>query len=134
MASTNHLEQLLQGVDAWNAWRQKEPSLDPDLSGANLAGANLGRANLSRANLYRAILSVTNLGKANLSGANLHEANLAGADLSSAILIETNLTNADLTGCRVYGICAWDLNLGGAKQRNVVITRHDQPQITVDDI
>ena len=56
MASTNHLEQLLQGVDAWNAWRQKESSVDPDLSGANLVGTNLGRANLSRTDLSAAKL------------------------------------------------------------------------------
>lgn len=125
---------MLAGADLRHANLFAANLHDANLYRANLAGANLGRANLSRANLYRAILSEANLGKANLFGANLHEANLAGADLSWAILSETNLTNANLTGCRVYGICAWDLNLGGAIQRDVVITRHDQPRITVDDI
>jgi hypothetical protein len=49
-------------------------------------------------------------------------------------LIETNLPHADLTGCRVYGISAWDLKLEGAKQRDLVITTRDQPEITVDNL
>src|SRR5262249_47369427 len=69
-----------------------------------------------------------------LSGANLNRANLSGADLQSARLVNTNLTRADLTGCRVYAVSAWGLNLEGAKQQNLVITSHNEPAITVDNI
>jgi Pentapeptide repeats (8 copies) len=100
-----------------------------DLSGTNLAGADLGFANLAGADLTGA-----DLREADLAGANLAGANLTGADLRSTILIETNLTDADLTGCRVYGISAWDLKLEGAKQRDLVITTSNQPQITVDNL
>ena len=103
-------------------------------SGANLSTADLSFANLSGANLSGANLSGADLCGANLSGADLRGTDLRGADLQSAILIETNLTDADLTGCRVYGISAWDLKLKGAKQRDVMITRHNEPEITVDDI
>jgi hypothetical protein len=41
---------------------------------------------------------------------------------------------ADLTGCRVYGVSTWDPKLEGAKQQNLVITRENEPEITVDDI
>jgi uncharacterized protein YjbI with pentapeptide repeats len=61
-------------------------------------------------------------------------ANLERADLNGATLVETKLTDADLTGCRVYGISAWDLRLEGAKQRDLVITTPDEPQITVDNL
>jgi hypothetical protein len=44
------------------------------------------------------------------------------------------LTNANLTDCRVYGMSAWDLNLEGATQRDLIVTRNDQPQITVDNL
>jgi hypothetical protein len=37
-------------------------------------------------------------------------------------------------GCRVFGISAWNLNLDGAKKRDLVITRHDEPQIAVDNL
>src|SRR3954453_16934461 len=41
MANAKHLAILRQGVDAWNAWRGKEPMANPDLSGADLSGADL---------------------------------------------------------------------------------------------
>ena len=44
MANEEHVALLRQGVNVWNAWREKEPSIRPDLSGANLTEANLGQA------------------------------------------------------------------------------------------
>jgi uncharacterized protein YjbI with pentapeptide repeats len=125
-----------------------------NLSGANLSGANLHMANLYSANLSEANLSGTNLQMAwlmfanlidaklmgaNLRGANLNEANLGGANLCGANLrassvVGTNLTDADLTGCRIYGVSAWNLKLEGTKQRNLVITDLNEPEITVDNV
>jgi hypothetical protein len=119
-----------------------------NLSGVNLSGANLRRANLSRAylspahlpaDLSGADLSAANLSGVNLSGAwlwsaNLSGANLSGASLQGAQLSETDFSGADLTGCRVYGVSAWNLKLVGAKQQNLVITREDDPEITVDNV
>ena len=137
---------------------------EADLSGANLGGAKLSRANLADANLTRANLIMaeldeadlsganlggatlfgTNLNEANLSGANLSradlfgtnliKANLIGAELTRATLVETNLTGADLTGCSIYGISAWDLELGRATQTDLIITRRGEPTITVDNL
>jgi hypothetical protein len=61
-------------------------------------------------------------------------ANLSEANLQHAVLVRTNLTNANLAGCRIYGISTWDLKLEGAKQENLIITDHDQAEITVDNI
>jgi uncharacterized protein YjbI with pentapeptide repeats len=112
---------------------------EADLTWANLTGANLTRANLSGANLIEAKLSGAdligaNLFRASLDGANLSGANLHEADLHSAALVDTDLTGADLTGCRIYGVSAWRLKLDGANQQNLVITRWDEPEITVDNI
>jgi hypothetical protein len=150
MANPNHLKRLRKGVDAWNAWREREPSITPDLSGAHLSGANLRRANLigtdlggahlSEANLRRTNLIGTDLGGAHLSGADLGSAKLGGANLTGAILVgaslvDADITNADLTGCRIYGVSAWGLKLSDeTKQRNLIITRTDEPEITVDNI
>src|SRR5215469_11900383 len=141
MANPDQLNILQQGVDAWNAWRKREPLITPDLReadlssanlrGADLCGTHLGRANLRGANLRRANLRgadlrganlwEANLRGANLRGANLSEANLRGAKLSEANLREANLsraslvdadiTDADLTSCRIYGVSAWGLKL-----------------------
>ena len=41
MANADHLERLRQGVDAWNAWRAKEPLVMPDLTKADFFGTDL---------------------------------------------------------------------------------------------
>lgn len=145
MANEDHLELLWQGVNAWNVWRAKEPSVRPDLSRADLADANLRGMDLRGAILYGADLSMANLSKANLQGAdleganllmtNFREANLRGENLLFAGLLETNFIDADLTGCCVFGTSAWSLKLSEKTiQRNLVITRANEPTITVDDI
>jgi Pentapeptide repeats (8 copies) len=159
MANDEHVAMLKKGVDAWNAWRHENRNIPPDLyqanliganleganleganleganlSDANLAGANLGGANLSDANLYAVDLNRADLCFADLTGANLSGADLSAADLSAAQLLFTDLTSADLTGCHIHGISAWNLKLEGAKQRNLVITPQNEPEITVDNI
>ena len=71
----------------------------------------------------------SNLTYADLTGADLREANLSGATL-----VRTNLRGADLTGSLVYGLSAWDVQLDGAIQRNLVITPPGAPIITVDNL
>jgi uncharacterized protein YjbI with pentapeptide repeats len=120
-----------------------------NLKGANLGSANLCLADLAGANLYKASLeeccliatdlSNTNLKKAYLNGANLRSANLKGADLSyadlsHAILVDVDLEDANITNCSVYGISAWNLKLHQTKQINLIITRNNEPTITVDNI
>ena len=117
---------------------------EADLSDANLFGANLSDANLLKTDLHRANLSgahliganfsSANLRQANLSSANLMRANLSGVNLAGAAFIETNAEDAVLTGCRVYGVSAWNMKLEGTKQNDLVITRHDEPKVTVDNI
>jgi hypothetical protein len=114
----------LSGADLIGARLRKARLIGADLSKADLSGANLEGADLSKARLRKARLS-----KASLSGADLR-----GADLIEAVLIETNLERAILTGCRVYGVSAWELKISDAKQNDLVITRSDQPIITVDNL
>jgi hypothetical protein len=104
------------------------------LSGANLSGANLGGANLSIANLSGANLRGARLNRANLREAILSDAYLYQANLEKTSLVGTNCERVTLTECRVYGMSAWDVNLTGADQRNLIITPDDQPAITVDNV
>jgi uncharacterized protein YjbI with pentapeptide repeats len=107
---------------------------------ATLSGADLREAKLDRAELREANLSAARLGGADLSGANLRDAKLYEADLgwsnlTGANLVNANFTGADLTGCRIYGVSAWGLKLDEeTKQRNLVITPVNEPEITVDNI
>ena len=107
---------------------------DAVLYGADLSGAKLGVARLFSTNLRAANLSGADLSRADLGGANLIGANLTGANLSRAVLIETRLDKANLTGCVVYGLSAWDVQLEGTIQADLVITKQDTHAITVDDL
>jgi hypothetical protein len=51
MANPEHLQILKHGVKAWNAWREQNEGIRPDLRDAALRGRNLQKANLSEANL-----------------------------------------------------------------------------------
>jgi uncharacterized protein YjbI with pentapeptide repeats len=116
MANDEHVALLRKGVDAWNAWRDKNPTICPDLieadlckaylGGANLSGANLALADLSQAYLRKADLNEANLAgaklcEANLSVAKLYEADLTGANLFKANLSSANLNSADLSGAKL---------------------------------
>jgi Pentapeptide repeats (8 copies) len=159
MADQSHLDILKEGVEAWNEWRERNPSIDPDLSGANLSraylygasplmaalsedsryGVNLSATTLNAADLTEAWLIDANLFgaalfRANLSRAALSEANLSDADLTRSALVETNLTGTTLTACHIYGISAWDLKLEGAKQHNLNVSNFGEPAIMVDNL
>jgi uncharacterized protein YjbI with pentapeptide repeats len=116
-----------------------------ELSGADLSYADLEEADLEGANLYKADLRESDLARANLQWADLQYvdlswvvlqgANLWEANLESAMLLETNLRDAVLTGCRVYGASVWAVTISEkTEQRNLIITREDEPEITVDNI
>jgi uncharacterized protein YjbI with pentapeptide repeats len=131
MANEEHLARLKQGVEAWNRWRDENREIRPDLAGARLVEANLRQANLVGAELTGAYLV-----GANLAWADLTRADLSRARLRSAIFVKTTLEEANLTGCFIYGISAWNVNLVGAQQSDLIITddAEGEPVITVDNL
>ena len=128
MANEEHVRTLHRGVLVWNKWRQDNPNVRPDLSGADFSGLYLGGANLRSTNLAGAklintkffpvfrqgvpITRITSDGRkitpkitsevrslrTDLSGANLNEAKLTSANLAGAYLCWAHLVSADLTG------------------------------------
>ena len=51
MAKDEHVALLKKGVETWNAWRDQNPDIVPDLRRAELKGAILRGADLVSANL-----------------------------------------------------------------------------------
>lgn len=112
MANSDHLEILCQGPKVWNAWRDENPQIIPDLSKVNVAlcerqfgPSEGGPINLRAVNLEGANLRFTTLTEADLEGARLVGADLLHAKLDRAKLIATDLTDAmldhaDLTDAR----------------------------------
>ncbi|MFN8399624.1 MAG: pentapeptide repeat-containing protein [Anaerolineales bacterium] len=105
-----------------------------NLSGASMRKASLRYANLVDANLTGANLTEADLYNADLIRSNLTHATLTGSDLTLADLVETNLTNAEISGCRIYGASAWNVTLENTSQKDMVISRKDEPIVTVDDL
>jgi uncharacterized protein YjbI with pentapeptide repeats len=127
-------EAILSGANLSRAVLFQAKLMLANLSEADLSGANLNWANLSGADLSGANLSGANLSGADLSGADLSGANLSGALLYQANLVGTNLERSILIGCHIWGISAWNLNLEGAQQNNLIITPSNEPAITVDNL
>lgn len=127
MANPEHLKILKQGkqgVEAWNKWREENPSITPDLRGANFSGkylihgmnlgVNLSNADLQEANLSRTCLINADLRDADLSKADLQGADLGNANLTRALLRKTNLYDAKLGGAKLIAA-----DLTGADLRSI---------------
>ena len=130
-----HLEGAnLCGADLRGTYLMGAELSDCYLHGADLSNAHLHGAYLINANLSEATLILADLTRTELSNADLTRADLRLANLTNAVLVDTKLNKAILSGCRVYGISAWNTELKGTIQSGLVITRRDEPAITVDDI
>lgn len=65
MANKEHLTILKQGVETWNKWRENNPGVMPDISGADLRDAVLNGVDLSGADIRGTIFKGANLEEAN---------------------------------------------------------------------
>jgi nucleotide-binding universal stress UspA family protein/uncharacterized protein YjbI with pentapeptide repeats len=158
MAKAEHLEVLARGVEEWNSWRKKNPSVKPNLSeakipvldlrkadlrgadlrlsilkGADLTGADLAKANLAGADLTRSNLQMANLAGANLARSNLSRSELIGADLGEANLVGANLSRADLMGAKLVGADLsranlWQVHLSRADLYKAELVKSDLRQ------
>ncbi len=128
------------GVELWNEWRARHKFEDLELYKCELPGKDLSKVDLSRAYLYGANFEGAILREANLSGAHLRRARFNRADLSDAWMLgaalhETEFKGAKLDGARVHGISAWRIKTDTeTKQRGLIITPDDEPDVSVDDI
>ncbi|ETW94590.1 MAG: hypothetical protein ETSY2_49570 [Candidatus Entotheonella gemina] len=130
MADAEHLEVLLQGTVAWNAWRQVNPKIMPDLRGAQLRGmdlssAELHGADLSGAQLREAHLRRAVLHKVRLAGADLRWANLDEADLREAYLRQADLSGAHMREADMRGVYLREAYLCGANLTGANLTMAD---------
>ncbi len=106
MASASQIEILSRGVQAWNQWREHNPSefvelSQADLQGRDLAQINLAGAHLSGARLNGAVLTQADLHSSDLTRANLSGADLTGADFRRALLTSAAMFRVELTAARL---------------------------------
>ncbi|KAJ55541.1 hypothetical protein ACMU_12675 [Actibacterium mucosum KCTC 23349] len=130
MGNRQHLEWLLEGVEAWNARREAE-EFEPDLSGFDIYEAfkdagkldSSGRIPLANADLLKANLRGADLKEADLREANLGEADLREADLREARLWAAKLWGANLIEADLRGAGFMRTNLEGAFFRGAKVRR-----------
>lgn len=108
MANQEQLAILMQGVEVWNKWREKNPDVPIDLIKADLDGADLRTANLRGADLDDASFKGADLRRTDFTAAFLH-----GADLTRVILDDTNFSYARLT----------EVNFGSPLVRSINFSR-----------
>jgi uncharacterized protein YjbI with pentapeptide repeats len=110
-------------VQEWNQWRAANPTLQPELEGADLEGANLAWADLSQANFTEANLFQANLFQANLIHANLAAASLSRANVSGACLAEANLSEVYVFQANLSWANLLKVNLTKANLREADLTQ-----------
>jgi uncharacterized protein YjbI with pentapeptide repeats len=137
MADKEHLAILKRGVEVWNAWREENPDVQPDLRKAAPGGIDLKGANLEGANLEGAHLTLANLRWAILKGARLLNAILQKADLQEAILEEASLQKADLRGANLQkailqGAILEEASLEEANLEEAILQKADLQKAILD--
>lgn len=146
--------QNLEGYDFY-----KVNFKNSNLKGINFTGCKFRKSNLSNCNLQNTIFDHSDLEYsfllhsnldnsslqncqmegANLSATSLHKTNFNGSRLFKSWLkwsrmIETNFNFCDLSFSRIYGASIWAVELEGAKQNDIIITKRDDSIISIDNL
>lgn len=110
-----------------------------EMAGVILESAVLDRADLVHSRITQARCRAASFQDADLRGCTLDKTDLSdallnGANLSNASVVQTRLSGANLDGARIYGISAWDVELTGTSQKDMIITRPEGPLISADNL
>ena len=124
MANKKHLAILREGVDTWNMWRDENPDVQPDLSGADLSGSDFSDADLSGTNFQGADFSNAIFREADLTGIDFKSIdNFDGADFREAYLCDVNFFGFDLNGFDFF-----ETDFRGADLRETDLSRTNLTQ------
>ena len=135
MANPEHESKIREGVDNWNAWRNANIDVEPDLNGlsgpfedseffsSKLEYANLANTNLKNANFQGVSLKASKLIKANLRNVDFTDANLQHIDFQGADLTEAILKNTVASGAILKNVDLTNAELQGADLQVVNFTR-----------
>lgn len=113
--------------------------INADMWGVKLHKAKMHEAQLARASVWEADLSGAgmthmNLWRASFVNSSLRDVDLSGSDMRLASFSEVDLTGANITDCHVYGTSAWNLELQGTVQENLIISDSLEGGVAVDNL
>ncbi|WP_424927032.1 pentapeptide repeat-containing protein [Amaricoccus tamworthensis] len=136
MANRQHIEWLLEGVEAWNARRERK-NFDPDFSHTDLRNVLPSTdeippnffSPLREMNLNECDFSNSKMNKAHLSGVRFYNSNFLGTDLNGANLSHTtnidgnfrstNFDSSILRACTFSGLATSSTNFKNADVRSI---------------
>jgi len=100
----------------------------------NFSSTEMDKADLNDSDLRNAKFNGAMLEEIELRGTNLEGAEFIGADLSTASLVEVNVKDVDFSGARVYGVSAWDMIGEPKSQKDLIISKRTEGNITTDEL
>lgn len=108
-----HVARLLEGVKAWNEWRDADPQIRPNLSGLDLHGLFEDQKNLEERD------------ELDLTGINFNGAVLRGTQFFQVKLNQSTCYGADLRCSEWRGVEATAVSFRGADLRNAKMSLAD---------
>ncbi len=113
VGNKDHVNKLLEGVDAWNAWRSENPDElirfdNLDLSSDAVRGTKLWADDICRAGLSGLNLQKTHFERGSFAAADLFGADLRGCTLSQVDLSGTRLVVSVVDGTTRLYYCRYD--------------------------
>jgi len=103
MANPEQVATLMEGPEAWNAWRRSNQGVWPDLSGATLTGLDLSRYHLDDANLSRADLQGVTLDGTKLYRVFAEQSNWTGAHIQNSAFVILKADQSTFDETKMFG-------------------------------
>lgn len=104
MANEEHVRILMQGVEAWNQWRQANTGSVADLRGIDLSGTKLDGFVFSRTDFAGAVLRGAQIDDSAIVGCDLRRADLTECDFHDTVVVRTDFTKACLDRAHLDGM------------------------------
>ena len=110
-----------------------------DLVDANFCSCSFKNANMRVTKIGSAIFDNCTFEDSDLSYCSAEKTSFINSKFTNTLLEHINFVSCDFSNtqmkeCHVYGVSSWDLNLENAVQENLIITKDEQPTITVENI
>jgi uncharacterized protein YjbI with pentapeptide repeats len=126
----DYVEILRQGVDQWNAWREKNPTIKPVVVGGTI-DMDLTKVDLRGAKIVDVDFSNARLSSADFSGSTIsrcrfEHADLSGADLSCIECAQTSFKGSNLARCLLSGSLFSNCSFNHATGEGITITPFNQ--------
>jgi hypothetical protein len=140
MAEETHLAELRKGRESWNAWREANPLIHPDLSMVSLSGVDrtvkksqqkrlmksyrtdLRGFNFSSTNFHRTFCESLDFSDCNCESASFYEADLTSARFCGATLVNTSFRKAMLSSANFASATIRNANFNRAMMAGANLT------------